>query len=908
MAEHGDPHLTTTPEYPRGWEADVVLRDGAPMRIRPIRPSDQAALRELHRGQSPRSQYLRFFGPMAEISDRDLEYFTNVDHDERVAFVLTRGDRIVAVGRYDTVAPGEAEVAFYVADAEHGRGLGSVLLDHLAAAARERGLRRFVAEVLPGNRAMIRVLRDAGYEVSQEFEDGVVRVELDLALTPRSWTVIAEREQYAESRSMRALLDPASVVLLNLGGPWGALASRIAHAVAGSDFSGPIHLIGEVPQRVPPGWSHHAKVPAAAQAGATADLALVVGDPDEVVAAVSELPQLGVQGVVVLSGGFAEAGEQGALLQARLVAATRGGGMRLLGPMSFGVVAAGSHGRLVATLRVDPPAGTLGVFSQSALSSAMLVDALAERGIGIRSFVSAGNRADVSGNDTMQSWHDDEGVAVAALNLESIGNPRKFSRIARRLAATRPVVVNVSGLTGQLTPPGHAVRTSHQPQRVLSQMLEQAGVVRAHSVQHFLDLTQLFAAQPLPAGPRVAVLSSSATVTAIVRAEATARNLQPVEVTELPPLASHRDYQAALAALAHRLDWDALVVIATTMTGEWDSELAAVIAHAPTTRPVLAVMPGPSGVHDELRVPGSKRVVPAFATPSQALDALAGAVGYSQWRSSDPGELLEPVAEAEPAARELIAPLMRTLAPGESLRLPDSSVAELLAKYGIDVVAALTVADEHEAVAAAEQLGWPVALKARDEILRHRADLGAVKLDLHTPEQLREAWHTMVEELAAVGRGVRRFEVQTMVPPGVACVVRGTEDDLYGPVVAFGLGGDAVELLDDVAYRIPPLHQRDVSDMIASVKAAPRLFGHRGLPVLDTDALADIVARLAQLTDDLAEVREITLNPVLVARQGARVLSARVVLAQPWRTDTSRRTLSANLVTGAKMERWQTET
>src|SRR5690625_411143 len=236
MAEHGDPHLTTTPEYPRGWEADVVLRDGAPMRIRPIRPSDQAALRELHRGQSPRSQYLRFFGPMAEISDRDLDRFTHVDHDERVAFVLTRGERVVAVGRYDTVAAGEAEVAFYVADAEQGRGLGSVLLDHLAAAARERGLHRFIAEVLPGNAAMIRVLREAGYQVSHELEDGVVRVELDLAQTPRSWAVMAEREQHAESRSMRALLDAGSVLVVDLGGPWGGLAARAARAIASAPF------------------------------------------------------------------------------------------------------------------------------------------------------------------------------------------------------------------------------------------------------------------------------------------------------------------------------------------------------------------------------------------------------------------------------------------------------------------------------------------------------------------------------------------------------------------------------------------------------------------------------------------------------------------------------------------------
>ncbi|HLS49529.1 MAG TPA: acetate--CoA ligase family protein, partial [Actinomycetaceae bacterium] len=277
---------------------------------------------------------------------------------------------------------------------------------------------------------------------------------------------------------------------------------------------------------------------------------------------------------------------------------------------------------------------------------------------------------------------------------------------------------------------------------------------------------------------------------------------------------------------------------------------------------------------------------------------------YARWRSSDPGELLEPVATGEGDARRLLAPVMQGLAPGESRELDDATAAELLACYGIDVVPARAVTDASQAAAAAQEVGWPVALKARDEVLRHRADLGGVKLDLHTPEQLRYAMETMREEIAAVGRTIAGFEVQAMVPPGVACVVTGAEDDLYGPVLAFGLGGDAVELLGDLAYRIPPLYHQDVAGMIRSVKAAPRLFGHRGLPVLDSQALEDVVARLAQLTDDLAEISRVTLNPVLVARRGARVLSATIEVAVPWRTDTSRRTLSANRAIGAKMVAW----
>ncbi|TNC19507.1 GNAT family N-acetyltransferase [Georgenia sp. 311] len=894
------------PPYPAHWEADVVLRDGVPMHIRPIRPEDAQALQEMHQRQSPLSQYYRFFAPMERLSDKDLHRFTHVDHVDRVALVLTSEERILAVGRYDRLDTDVAEVAFYVADSEHGRGLGSVLLEHLAAAGRERGVARFTAEVLPANARMIRVFRDAGYEVRQELDDGVLHVDFHIEETGRSWAVMAEREQRAESLSMRAMLAAGSVVVAALGGPEEVYARRAAESVTAGGFDGPVHLVGL------PGEGAYATLTDLAAHVAEEDrpdLAVVAGEPDAVVAAVPQLARLGVHAVAVLSGGFAEEGPEGRRRQVELGRATRAAGMRLLGPASYGLVASGPAGRLAATPRPAPGPGGLALFSQSAAAGAVLLGAVERRGIGVRGFVSAGNRADVSGNDTMQAWQDDDGIRAAVVNLESIGNPRKFSRIARRLGATTPLITLLSGQTGQQVPPGHRVRTTREPQRVLAEMLDQAGVIRARTAAEMLDLAQLFVSQPLPRGPRTAVLSNSGALTSTIAGVARSHGLRPRPAGEgLTALATAQDYARELARLQEDDSWDALVVAHVPPFGGPDPAVWRAVADAAAAgdRPVLASGEGPAGLTAELTSEG--RTVPAYATGADAVAALAGAVAHARWRATGRGELVDPSGIAPARARELLAPVLQPLEAGESTRLEPELVAELLACYGLDLVPSLAVTTPQEAVAAAEDLGWPVALKTRDEVLRHRADLGGVRLDLRTAEELTGAMTAMRRDLAATGREPAAFDVQRMAPPGVACVVRGTEDELYGPVVSFGLGGDAVELLDDVSYRIPPLTDVDVAQMVRSAKASPRLFGHRGLPVLDVRALENVIARVSVLTDDLPEVRQILLNPVLVARRGAAILSAVVEVSPPGRADSGRRVLPGVGASGAKMEPWTAAT
>lgn len=888
-----------TTDFPGHWAADVVLRDGSTMHIRPIRPADAAALQRMHERLSEQSIYFRFFAALPRLSEKDVYRFTHVDHHDRVAFVLVTGDEIHAVGRYDVVAPGEAEVAFNVVDSDQGRGLGSILLDHLAAAGRERGVNRFVADVLPANARMIRVFSDAGYEVEQRLEDGYIRVVINIEETERSWRVMAEREQHAEALSMRGLLEAGSILVLALGEPGEegqVLAGRVAHSLLASELTGPVHLVGLGTGDADPAHVHRHADLTTVPAGV--DLALVAGPPAEVVAAVGDLGTRGVRALVVLSHGFGESGPAGMAQQRALLTATRTAGMRVLGPASYGVVGGGPAGRYNATLWTEERGGAaagVSLFSQSVAAALSMRSTAARRGLPVATMVAAGNRVDVSGNDTLQYWATHEGTRVGAVYLESIGNPRKFSRVARALSLRKPLVAVVSGQTGQSMPPGHAVRTSRQPPAVLAEMLRRAGVIRARSVREMLDVAALLDAQPLPAGPRTAVVSSSAALAGLVAEVLRAHDLGvAADPVVLPPLAGGAQYEEALAALVRRDDFDAVIVAHAPPLGVTDPGVPAAVARAAAgdARTWLASVFGYHGLVPELT--SGDRVVPAMATVEDAVTALAKAHGYARWRAEVTGAPMVAPAGIEPArARRLIAPALDSAPAGQLRELDPATAAQVLACYGVAVLPATIVADADEAVAAAEAIGWPVALKTSDVVLRHRTDLGGVRLDLGDADALREAVAQMSDRVLHVLGRPGTFEVQAMAAPGVACVVRGTEDELYGPVVAFGLGGTATELLGDIAYGIPPLTGPDVRSMVRSVRAAPRLLGHRGLPPADVAGLEDVLARVSMLTDDLPEIAEVLLNPVIVAEQGLTTTSARVSVAVPLRQDAGRRALPA---------------
>lgn len=901
--------------YPAEWEADVVLRDGTTTHVRPIRPDDADALQAFHTGQSERSTYLRFFAPLERLPERDLVRFTHVDHRDRVALVAVEqvpdadgsaGERIIGVGRYDRVGPDVAEVAFNIADDHQGRGLGSVLLEHLAAAARERGVRRFTAEVLPQNGRMIAVFREAGYEVRQSLEDGVVSVSFAIDPSDRSIEVMTERETRAEAQSVRGLLSPRSVLVLGSpDAPDGYVDDRMLRRVivnlTSVDGGPDVHVVGvrgEHPGAV--AWPGVADVPR------PVDLVVLALPAIDVVPAVRRLGPLGPHGVVVLSAGFAESGPDGLARQRELVRTARAGGMRVVGPGSFGVVRVAGERPFDASLAARrPEPGRVGLFCQSAPMAVPLLDLARSRGLGISELVSAGHRADVSGNDLMQFWLKDEATDVACLYLESIGNPRKFSRISRRLSSIKPVVVVASARAGQVPPPGHAVRATHTPRRTLEEMLRQSGVVRVDNAHQMLDVAQLLAHQPLPGGRRVAVVATSPSMGTLVADAAVAAGLVLAGPVALLPHDAPPDVvRSTLAAVYDDPGHDVVVVVHVPTvpppeTGDpTDATVAAELARAAagSGRATVACLPGRRGLTAELTAAdadGRAWTVPGYTTPDDAVLALGHAVRYAQWRRTDRGGRARPDGADTRAARRLVESWLADRAGATDVDA--AGTAELLASVGIRVLPAYPAHDADEAVAAADRAGWPVALKTTVPALRHRTDLGGVRLDIANEAELR----TDVAQVLALSAqhepepGRAPLEVQTMAPTGAACVLRTVEDPLFGPVIAFGLTGDASDLLGDVAYGVPPLTDVDVADLVRAPRAAPRLFGYRGLPPLDTGALEDLVARVAVLSDDVPEVHLLELNPVVVAEHGLTVLGARLRVGPAARTDSSRRALPA---------------
>nr|WP_232074981.1 GNAT family N-acetyltransferase [Phytohabitans suffuscus] len=848
----------------RDRSADVLLSDGTTVHLRQIRPEDAAGIVAMHSRFSERTRYLRYFSPYPRIPERDLRRFVNVDHDAREAFVIESGDRILAVGRYERLGPEapDAEVAFVVEDAYQGRGIGSVLLEHLAAAARDAGMSRFVAEVLPENSTMLRVFADAGYQVQRQYADGVVHLTFPIALTEQSLEVQWRREQRAEARSIARLLRPRGVAVYGASASGHGIGAAILGHLRDGGFTGPIHPIH--PTAVTVGG-----LPALRSARLVdgLDLAVVAVPPRAVPGVVADAAAAGVHGLVVVSAGFAETGTgAGVAAERELTRAAHAAGMRVVGPNCLGVANTRDGVRLNATLAPWLPLpGRAGFFSQSgALGVALLAEA-ERRGLGLSSFVSAGNRADVSGNDLMQYWEDDPATDVILLYLETFGNPRKFARLARRIGRTKPIVAVAS----PARPPGGAVLSPPRspaawddlaagPDRAgVAALFAHAGVIRVDTVAELFDVGVLLAHQPLPAGRRVGIVGNSTALTRLAGAACADGGLVVASgyPRDVPPQAGANDFADVLADAATDDAVDALVVaVAPPVPGQLSDE----DADFATALASVALAGDKPTVVTSL-VEAMPAGVAAYPSVEEAVRALSRVCGYADWLRRPPGTV----------------PVVTTV---------DSF--DVLTAYGIEVAPSLPAESAREAVAAAGRLGYPVALKSAGEGLRHRLDLGAVRLDLTDESAVARAYPEMADRF---GPGVL---VQAMVPPGVACVVEVVEDPAFGPVVGFGLGGVATDLLGDRAWRPAPLTDRDAAAMVDEPRAAPLLRGYRGAEPVDRAALAELLIRVGRLADERPEVRELRLNPVLARPDGLSVLHAEVVLGPPAaRPDTAPRHL-----------------
>ncbi|HQX87395.1 GNAT family N-acetyltransferase [Ornithinibacter sp.] len=881
------------PGYPSEWEADVVLRDGTVAHVRPIRPSDTDGIHRFHSGQSEESIYLRFFAPLRRLSDADVHRFTHVDYVDRVALVVTLREDIVGIGRYDRIDARSAEVAFNISDHYQGKGIGSVLLEHLAAIARDVGITRFTAEVLPQNRKMLSVFSDAGYDVTRHIEDGVVEVGFDIEPTDSSKAVAMSREHRAEALSVAAILHPRTIAVIGASRRRNSIGSQLLERIVAAGFTGEIHPVNPNVRTL----RRRTAYPSVAAVPGRVDLAVIAVPAHAVLEVVDECAEAGVKALLVVSGGFAEEGRDGARLQAELLRRARGAGMRVVGPNSFGLINNDPSLRLNASLAMTlPPVGRVGLFAQSgALGIAVLASA-ARRNLGISTFGSAGNRVDVSGNDFMQYWIDDDNTEVVGLYLESMGNPRKFSRIARNLALIKPVIVVKSGVSRFGVPPGHRVRRTKARPAVFKAMLKQAGVLRVENVHQLFDIAQLLATQPLPRGDRVAIVGNSTALGTLTADACTSWGLKVAHgPVSLPSEATAAQFRTALAAAFADPKVDSVLTCFIPPLVTNDEDVAAAVrdmAHG-ADKPCAATFLGMRGVDDGhssvTGTGGSTQAIPVYAMPEDAVRALAAATRYGAWRSKDHGVPVAPAGINRRIAEDIVETVLAMEPKGRRLTSDESTA--LLQAYGIDVWTKQEVSTVDEAVAAAEQVGYPVVLKSTAPMVRHQGGTSGVRVDLRTEAALRAAWESLTERLAPLDAD--RLVVQRMATPGVPCVVTSDEDPLFGPVIGFSVAGLPTELLGDIGYRIPPLTDVDVSELISSVKASPVLHGHRGATPVNRAALADLIARVSVLADDLAEVASLVLNPVNAHPGGVEVLGAEIVLAPaPRRTDPGRRSLT----------------
>jgi acyl-CoA synthetase (NDP forming)/GNAT superfamily N-acetyltransferase len=971
-AAPGDPGRA----YPQHWEADVLLRDGGTARIRPITAEDADRLVEFYGEVSDESKYFRFFAPYPRLSDRDIKRFTHHDYVNRVGLAAVVRDRFIATVRYDRIdaagrpasaesGAAEAEVAFLVQDAHQGRGVASALLEHIAAVARERGIRRFAAEVMPENRKMIKVFRDAGFTQKRTFVEGVVHLELDLEPTDASLAVMRAREHRAEARSMQRLLAPGSVAVIGASRNPGAVGRTVLRGLLSSGFPGQVYAVNNA---APPGTELdgiplHRSV---RDIPGPVDLAVVAVPAAAVPATVADCGAHGVQGLVVVTAGYAETGPEGRERQRSLVLQARAAGMRVVGPNAFGLISTAPTAPLNASLAPQlPQAGPFGLFSQSGAIGAALLESAHRRGHGVSSFASVGNRADVSGNDLLQFWEEDPATKVVLLYLESFGNPRKFTRIARRIAVVKPVVVVKGGRHTGSVPPGHTVPATATALRdaTVDTLFQQAGVIRVDTITDLYDIGDLLAHQPLPRGDRIAIIGNSDSLGLLTHDACLSAGLRPRAPVDLTTAATGDHFRVALATALDDPGVDAVIAVATPPIGVpafpgsallgsagpdgfrvsaehgesgadptmdapalaealTDAADRARTAGKPLLLTHLALTELPARLHKEDPDDASQSTaVPAYPAPERAVRALALAVRYARWRrSTEEAEisarvpdfegidaaaahtrvqaaLALPPSAAAVAARpgsEPGAPAATPAAPlaGARVTLDDAGAAALLADYGIKVMRALPAADEDTAVRAAAELGYPVALKATARHLRHRPDLGSVRLDLTGEAELRRAHRELT---ALLGSGAQPgLMVQRMAPRGVDTVVLATVDPAVGAILSFGLAGAPAELLGDVAHRLLPATDRDVAALVREVRAAPLLFGWRGADPVDTDALEELLLRVSRLVDDIPEVASVELEPVVVAPHGLAVLQARVRVAHlPARNDLGPRSMSS---------------
>ncbi|MFO8010336.1 MAG: GNAT family N-acetyltransferase [Dehalococcoidia bacterium] len=903
--------MKVPPSIAEKYKTAVLLRDGSTLYLRPVGPEDHDKIVNLFSRLSQHSLYLRFHHVLAHMSQEEARRFSDVDFENSFALGAILGEdteeKIIGLGHFYRLPGGErAEAAFVVEDAYQGLGIGSHLLEQLVVMARDAGIRTFEASILAENEDMLQVLQHSGFHIAEELESGVYQMEMDLAPTPSVERMSAEREKVASIASLQAFLKPHSVAVIGASKNSGSIGNKVFHNLLQQGLNGvvyPVNPNAKVVRSV-------SAFPSVLDIPGEVELAIVVVPASLVNKAVQECGRKGVRGVVVISAGFGETGSEGLKRQQILVDTARSYGMRMVGPNCMGVINTDPDVNMNATFSpVFPPVGNVAMASQSGALGLAILEYTRALNLGLSTFVSVGNRADVSSNDLLQYWEEDPATKVILLYLESFGNPAKFGRIARRVAARKPIIAVKSGRTAA----GSRAAASHTGAMATTEvasdaLFKQAGIIRVDTLEQLFDVANLLSHQPLPEGKRVAILTNGGGP-AILTADACSdqglelpslskntisklKRFLPGEATYANPIdmtagSAATEYRKALKILAREENIDILIVIfippiVTDPEGMARAIREAIPLFRDNGKTLVASFMSSRGAPSEL---GSMEegYVPTFTFPETTAGALARAYEYSEWLKRPGGKIPRFTdIDKRKAARIVKEALARSKA--RPLWLEASTAIELLNAYGIHVATSRIAQSAREAATAAGEIGFPVTVKLISKTITHKTEVGGVALDLRNKREVERAFNGIRRRLKEMGRGdeMGGVIVQKMVKGGLEMMAGVTQDPSFGPLIVFGYGGIYTELYKDVTFRIHPLTDLDAREMVRSIKAFELLEGWRGSKRADIESIEDMLLRISAMVEDIPEITELDLNPLKVkaAGKGYTVVDVRIMIAE----------------------------
>ncbi len=888
---------------------EVILRNGQSLRVRPIRPEDKKKLEGFFYRLSPRTRYLRFQYAKEFITEDELKYFTEVTPPKRYAYVATVGEadteRILAVGRWDMLPVGNvAEVAFTVEDNIQLRGLGTILLEELARAAAKYNIAAFDAQVLQENTRMLEVFEESGFRLKKRFAEGVYHIAIDLKDQEEYEKRQSYREHIARSAGVKRLLCPRRVAVVGASRNPESVGGALFRNLLKDGFNGVVFPVNPKAEAIAGVLAY----PTVVDCPGDIDIAILVVPAEQVLSVVDECAKKSVAGLVIITAGFGESGPEGREREKKLREKILSYGMRVIGPNCLGILNNNPDVKLNATFSpVTPPAGKLSIGSQSGALGLALLDHAKSINLGISSFVSFGNRIDISTNDLLDYWEDDKDTDVIVLYQESFGEARKFGRIARRVSHKKPIIAVKAGRSKV----GAAAATSHTGALAASDvavdaLFRHAGVIRVTTIEEMFNASEVLTHQPLPRGPRVGILTNAGGPGVLAAdaceglglkvtplSEATQRKLReflPKAAAVLNPVdmiatAPPESFKKALSIMLQDPEIDSIIVIYIPPLVTKPEDVAEAVGEALSNymgdKPVITCFMMSQTTLAGIRK-SAKYPLRPFIFPEDAVQALSLAYNYSQYRDMEEGTVVKfPEIDAEKIrSKDWVSATLKR----KGWLMPEEAIA-LLREYGIPAADTLVAKSADEAAIAADRLGYPVVMKIRSSRIVHKTDVGGIAVNLMSADDVKRAFSMMLLKVESAGFAGETDGViiQRMAKGGQEMIAGMSQDALFGPLIMLGLGGVSVELLKDVAFSIHPVRDADTDRMLRELKSLPLLQGYRGRPMGDIKALKEALLRFSSLVEDFPEIDQIEINPLLVLEEGNGLvaLDVRVYMNPP---------------------------